>query len=160
MAERPRVTSVLGAWATVPVGGPTTEDLTKAVRANATKCPMTDGSGWEDILVADRVGRRLDEYLHPASCNFEDILHSLETMYSYFVGWGASIVASYRPRPAAFFSPRDIWWLKENYLISARRDLIEAVVKKVSASRAKFKPQEAHKWFANFWQSEIGRAHV
>jgi hypothetical protein len=154
-----RVTAFLGAGAVVDIGGPTTGALTKFVRAVRQEhlCPPNN---WvKGIPFLDCVAARLDQYLHPAKGNFEDLFHALETLSSLQRGWQPKTVKQFRPHACAFTRPSmPACFQDDNLLITAKRDLLWAVGDQVDGYASSFDPQGPHRWFAEFWRQALERS--
>jgi len=146
-----RVTCILGAGATIPVGGPTVGSLTQdaCLKLQTTRDPIS--GDWHEAPFLRDVAFRLNEFLAPAECNFEDMLHALETLDSYRSGWHRTTAPIFRPRPAAFLSPRDLRWFDQFALQNAKIDLVRAVAERVEDSVEAFRPDFEHRWFRSFW---------
>ena len=84
---RKRITCLLGAGATIPVGGPTTTKITEAARRKVQHVIDPGTNAWVDVAFIDEIANRLNDFLAPHSCHFEDIFHVLETLESYGAGW-------------------------------------------------------------------------
>lgn len=150
-AMKPRITCILGAGATIPVGGPTVACLTQDVCQKLQRTRDLISGDWHDVPFLREIGSRLNEFLAPSESNFEDILHALETLDSYRSGWQPTTAPIFRPRPAAFLSPRDLRWFDQFALQSAKEDLVRAVAERVEASVKQFRPDSEHLWFKSFW---------
>ena len=153
------MTCILGAGATIPVGGPTTAALTDAVckTMQTTRHPIT--GEWRQVAFLKEVADRLNGFLSPRLCNFEDILHVLETLDSYRTGWRSTTAPSYRPRPAAFLSPRDLKWFDQLALQSGKEELVRAVAQEVAKSVSLYNPGGHYHWFRAFWTDAFSRAN-
>jgi hypothetical protein len=147
-----RITCVLGAGAMIPVGGPRVDALTKAV-CNTRQFAREQLSGrLQEVRFLERIASRLNTFLSPDECNFEDMLHVLETLDSYRTGWHETTTPAFRPRPAAFLSPRDLDWFDRFALQSGKIDIVRTVAEQVAHSVESFKPETEHKWFQSFWR--------
>jgi hypothetical protein len=80
---KPRITCILGAGATIPIGGSTVASLTEDVCQKLQRTRDEISGDWHDVPFLSEVRSRLNEFLAPAESNFEDILHALETLDSY-----------------------------------------------------------------------------
>src|SRR5258706_14348642 len=148
---KPRITCILGAGATIPIGGPTVASLTQDVCQTLQRTRDETSGDWHDVPFLSEVRSRLNEFLAPAESNFEDILHALETLDSYRSGWQSATVPMFRPRPAAFLSPRDLRWFDQFALLNAKNDLVRTVAERVEDSVKQFQPDSKHSWFKSFW---------
>ena len=178
-----RVTAFLGAGATLEIGGPTTKELTDAITAE----PQTLFSvGQLTSLLGAPVGQSnpLSEPTTPVpaeigkipliriirdilrrhygkeadSVNFEDIFHAVETLSSFRVGLQPDTFKLYRPAITAFARPDAPPALFDQMLLTqSANHIIETIGKHVSEGVAKFKPSDAHSWFADFWRKGLSR---
>jgi hypothetical protein len=150
-----RITCLLGAGATMPLGGPTTRQITEAAR-HKTQHVIDPATGqWSDVQFIDQVAARLDNFLAPAQCHFEDIFHVLEGLDSLRAGWNTSTGERFKPRLAAFVEPADPRWFDPMWLIAAKTSLLEAVAEQVEQSLTVFQPDGAHRWFRDFWSTAL-----
>lgn len=153
-----RITCVLGAGATIPVGGPTVAVLTQKVCSKRQRTRDAINGDWHEVPFLEHVASRLNTFLSPAECNFEDMLHVLETLDSYRSGWQRTTAPIYRPRPAAFLAPRDPDWFDQFALQKGKNDIVETVAEEIADSVDSFRPNGEHQWFQSFWR-EAGQAN-
>lgn len=155
---RKRITCLLGAGATIPLGGPKTSDITVAARQKSQHVIDPSTNTWVHVAFIDELAQRLDQFLAPQRCHFEDIFHVLETLESYRAGWEPGTHERYKPRPAAFFAPSDERYFNLMWLIAAKRSLLEAVAEQVEESLGRFERDGRHQWFRKFWTDALRRA--
>jgi len=155
---RKRVSCLLGAGTTIPVGGPRTTDITAAARGKSQHVIDPSTNTWVQVAFIDEIAERLDQFLAPQRCHFEDIFHVLETLESYRAGWESGTHERYKPRPGAFFAPSDERYFNLMWLIAAKRGLLEAVAEQVGESLSRFERDGRHQWFREFWADALRRA--
>lgn len=155
--RKDRVTCLLGAGTTIPVGGPTTSAITTAARQRQQHVIDPTSNSWINVAFIDEIAARLDDYLAPHRCHFEDIFHVLEMLESYGAGWRFGTHEKFKPRPGAFVVPSSERFFNSMWLIAAKRSLIEAIAEQVEASVAHFEPTGRHQWFQKFWLEALDR---
>lgn len=139
----------------MPLGGPTTRQITEAARHKTQHVIDPTTGEWGDVQFIDQVAARLDNFLAPAQCHFEDIFHVLETLESFRAGWHPSTAEKFKPRLAAFVQPADPRWFDLMWLIAAKASLLEAVAEQVEQSLTVFQPDGPHRWFRTFWLTAL-----
>ena len=158
--DRKRITCLLGAGATIPVEGPTTQQITVAARAKTQHVPAAGAAAgaWVDVQFIDEVASRLDAFLAPAHCHFEDIFDVLEGLQSFHAAWQPATVEKFKPRLAAFVQAADPRWFDLMRLIAAKTSLLEAVAERVEQSIAAFQLSGSPSWFRAFWLKALAAA--
>jgi len=149
--SKKRITCLLGSGATIPVGGPTTHQITQAARVKSQHVFDPISNDWINVQFIDEVANRLDNFLAPVPCHFEDIFHALESLESIHIGWQSSAVEKYKPRLAAFVQAADARWFNSMWLIAAKQSLVEAIAEQVELSNNNFQTNTIHDWFKSFW---------
>lgn len=153
--RRKRITCLLGAGATIPIGGPKTTEITDAARQKTQHVIDPSTNTWIDVRFIDEIAEKLNDFLAPSRCHFEDIFHVLESLESYRAGWLPSTHERHKPRFAAFVTPVEEKWFNLMWLIEAKRSLLEAVAEQVEQSLGRFQPHGKHQWFRTFWMSAL-----
>lgn len=153
--RRPSVTALLGAGATLDIGGKTTAAITATIRRQQQTvfrppAPLTF------IPFLDKLASCLDNYYSPARSTFEDVFEALEAITTYKRAWDPMCAKEYKPPFAPFAKEVDPSWFNDNVLLlTAGRDLIEKVASEIATYDEQFDPIHAHKWYASFWQRAI-----
>jgi len=156
--QRKRITCLLGTGATIPVGGPKTAEITDAARQKSQHVIDPSTGQWIDVRFIDEIAERLNHFLAPHRCHFEDIFHVLEGLESYRAGWQTGTHERYKPRLAPFVTPVEGRWFDLMWLIAAKTSLLEAVAEQVEESLNRFEPNGAHQWFRSFWMRALKAA--
>lgn len=151
------MTCLLGAGATIPVGGPTTWRITEAVRAKTQHVLDPETNVWRDISFIDEIAIALNRFLDPAECHFEDIFDTLENLQSLHSGWQRETVERFKPRIGAFVRDTDPRWFNPMWLLAAKQSLLEVVAEQIEESSANFQPSGVHAWFRSFWGRAFDR---
>lgn len=147
------VTSLLGAGASVDIGGPLSTELTTLVRQKMQQiinCPAP-------VPFIERVGQALDTYFHPQNSHFEDIFFTLESLNSFLKGSSPGTVKDYKPHLGAFLHIRDQLYQDWELLYNAKKDLISVVADRINQYDHSFSPAAQHTWYSNFWQDAVSR---
>ena len=140
-----RLTVLIGAGATIEIGGPTTSDITKKVRRKKQGFFNERKS-----YFIDRVAKVLDSH-YKEPVNFEEIYHTLELISSYEKGWiGAS--KEHTPYMTPFLKPRFNRFFDHVMLSNAKRDLIDTVASIVYNYDSQYSP-EKFSWHHRFWNT-------
>jgi hypothetical protein len=147
------VTCLLGAGASVDIGGPLSSDLTTLVRQ---KQQQTINSQ-QPVPFLDRVGQILDTYFHPQNSHFEDIFFTLESLNSILKGRNPGTVKDYKPHLGAFIDLIDPFFQDWELLYNAKKDLISVVADRIYQYDQYFTPAGQHAWYSRFWQNAICR---
>jgi hypothetical protein len=137
------------------VGGPTTCQITGAARAKTQHVVDPATGEWITAPFIDEVAERLDSFVAPAKCNFEDIFDALEGLQSFGRSWEPSTVEKFKPRLAAFVQQADPRWFVPMWILAAKWSLLEAVAEQVEESIGKFQPSGPHRWFREFWMKAL-----
>lgn len=82
-----RVTALLGAGASVDIGGPLSVDLTYRVRARVQEIYDPKTQNINRVPFLNEVSTKLDNYFSPEKSHFEDIFYALESLSSFTRGW-------------------------------------------------------------------------
>jgi hypothetical protein len=127
-----------------------------AARAKTQHVPAA--GAWVDVQFIDEAASRLDEFLAPAHCHFEDIFDALESLQSFYAAWQPATVEEFKPRLAAFVQAADSHWFDLMRLIAAKQSLLEAIAEQVEQSIAAFQPSGSHSWFRAFWLKALAAA--
>lgn len=151
-----RVTVLLGAGATIDIGGPSTKRITEEViKVLSTSVESSDDKKY---VLKDIHNKLKNFYGEKYVINFEEIFHTLEMLYSYDTAWGKETTKDYKSPVAAFIESNADF--KENipYLYSAQEDLLKSVAEQVSRYDEEYRSLKdtEHSWYRNFWNdSEV-----
>lgn len=144
-----KVTALLGAGAFLDVDGKSTPYLTQKVVEKKTEIKNIhfDKPSPEPFL--SNVADKLNEYWEPDKCNFEDIYHTLEMLFSYryYLGKGKPFMP-----PLGAFIDRHKYFFNYEYLKQSLIDVIKVIGDNVEEYDRKFQSDCSHKWFADFWR--------
>jgi len=154
-----RITVFLGAGMNLDIGGPSTDCLTCLVRRRLQQISKIHNGKVEIEYVnfLNQIAEKLDAYYSPHKCNFEEIFHSLELLYSFNRGWKpkTKVVSRYKPPECAFISPRDCKWFNEDMIHPAQKEVISIIAERIFKFINDYKQQENNSWFKSFWQKAI-----
>ncbi|MDP8238181.1 MAG: SIR2 family protein [Candidatus Hatepunaea meridiana] len=153
-----RITALLGAGASLEIGGPSTELLTILVRDKEQE--FLDSTTRKIIKesIVDDVAKDIDRYLHPDRCNFEDIFSIFESLNSLNSGYHPGTSKEYKPLIGALVQPktkRKKYFTDLRSILTAQKDIISVVAEKISEYSKAFDPLVEHKWYADFWDNSL-----
>lgn len=142
------VTALLGAGAFLDVDGKSTPFLTQNVVDKITEIKANSFCKNSEPFLK-KVADELNGYWKPDKCNFEDIYHTLEMLFSYrhYVGEGKP----FRP-PLGAFIDRHKYFFNYDYLKQSMIDVIKVLGDHVEEYDKTFQPDGVHMWFADFWR--------
>ncbi len=149
-----RISAFLGAGSSLELDGPSSSALTTAARKikQVNLKSKYDESG---SFFINEIANKLDDYFGPERCNFEDIYHTLEMLYSYSRISNVRIKKQFKPVLGAFFDELEENWFDRDLLIYAQRKLLETIGEEINRRENCFRPQEKHKWYADFWSKAV-----
>lgn len=146
-----RVTALLGAGASVDLGGPLSTQLTNIVRRKKQNI-LDKNHNFIDIPFIEEVAKELDQYFEKETANFEDIFATLEGLYSYCTAWQARTVKKFKPHLGAFLKIDKQAFFDGLLIYTAKRDLIQEVGDCINNYDTMFEPESKHSWFSSFWR--------
>lgn len=152
-----RPIALFGSGATVPLGCPTTSQLTSELRA--TK--VLHGPELHESTILEQIGTRLDQHLASgvgergatvSECNFEHISHVIEQMLSLKVGWRENTRTDFRPLIAAFVKANDSEELfsGSSHLRGAWDESLRVISRMLTAPSAATTVRSEYSWFCQF----------
>ncbi|GIO97759.1 hypothetical protein J14TS5_28450 [Paenibacillus lautus] len=150
-----RVTALLGAGASVDIGGPLSVDLTDRVRAKAQEIYDPKTENIDRVPFLNEVATKLDDYFSPEKSHFEDIFYALESLSSFTRGWRPRTIKKFKPHLGSLLSPNDERFFDELLLLHAKRDLLSEVGDAINGYDSLFDPNGIHSWYATFWKDAI-----
>ena len=145
-----RATAFLGAGAVVGIGGPTTRQLTSAVRHRKQRNFSSDDP--KEIPFIKRIADALDKYYARDEANFEDIFHAIETLESLYVGLEPKTAKPFKPAIGAFVAPPSDMEYDPIIFDQGLNHIVEEVANHVVRFMAGFQPNGIHRWFADLWR--------
>ena len=150
------VTAFIGAGAVLGIGGPTTADLTAAIKRRR-QWRGNPRHRFAKVSAIREVADALDLYFQPATANFEDIFHAIESLESLRVGLQAGTAKEFKPALGAFVT-RNAGTLDNPIVIKqALNQIIDEVASKVMRYVRGFRPRTTHLWFRDFWRNATAR---
>ena len=150
--RRRTVTALLGAGAVLDLGAPSTPTLTNAVRAAQQHLPQRTPTAFIAAVHA-----ALQQIAPPGvSCTFEDVLHAIEMLESFYWGQQQQSAWEYRPAICAFNPTLNRQFLDLPLLLAAGTDLIETIGRQVIAFDQTWSTP-ANAWFSDFWTMVLKR---
>ncbi len=141
-----RITTLVGAGATLDIDAPSAEKLTQIVR-NKTLDLLHSKSN-----LLKSVSKILADYYEPNKINFEHIIHVLEMLNTYKSGWKNPGNVKYKPPIIPFIKPRYYRFIKDDIsLLTAKRVLIEIIADEVNKYDVNFESSNKFDWYKDFW---------
>ncbi len=145
-----RITTFIGAGATIDLGAYNTEKITKEIIKK--KQEFID----RKEFYIRKVARQLTKHYN-ATINFEDIFHALETINSFQIGWKANTDKKYKPCMTGFTKPLSKKLFTDDIILRrAIRDLIVTVTDIVNKYN-NYYYNISNDWHKQFWIKAIAR---
>ena len=134
------VTALLGAGAFLGVDGKSTPFLTQKVIDLITEIKISAFCKESEPFIKN-VANKLNEYWEPDKCNFEDVYHTIEMLFSYryYVGKGKPFMP-----PLGAFINRHKYFFNYDYLKQSMIDVIKVLGDQVEEYDKTFQPDGAH----------------
>lgn len=140
-----RLTTVLGAGATVDIGGITADKLTNEVVMKEQRYKDIDDKEKHRMLLSD-IYRALCPHKQNATINFEDIMNSLENLYSMHESTKIRT-----PWAAIAELKKTFQGLERRMILRAHSDLLTIVGDSISKYDVSFINHDRYSDFKNFW---------
>jgi SIR2-like domain len=142
-----RISVLIGAGATIDIGGPTTDELTEKV------CQKKQLLFKGKSAILKSVAKQLNDYYNPNKINFEHLMHAIEMLDTYRDGWNNPGNLKYKPPIIPFIKPRFTRYFKDNSigLLVAKQDIIRTIADEVNKYDHKFRKTKKYDWYKDFW---------
>jgi len=150
------VTAFIGAGAVLNIGGPTTSNLTNAVKLRQQWNGVPNSN--VTVPAIEQIAASLDAYFR-SSANFEDIFHAVESLISLRTGLTPTSAKEFKPAIGAFVTPNAAANHNDIVLSQASDHIIDEVANHIVQYVNRFEPNVAHRWFADFWRSATAACH-
>ncbi len=151
MLCKKRITILLGAGSSIETGAPTTDSITTAL-CDAEQSAFTPQHNVYIVKFIRLLRNKLDKYYSPQNANFEDLLHTIESLLSLRVIGNEKAIKDFKPALFAFIHSFDRKFLNQTLLYHARDEFYKTIPELVHDYSESFKSQiEQHSWFQDFW---------
>ncbi|WP_342570601.1 SIR2 family protein [Paenibacillus sp. FSL R5-0749] len=154
-----RVTALLGAGASVDIGGPLSTHLTRIVRETPQRIYDFETHNFVEYEFLEEVSSELDNFFSPSICHFEDVFYTLESLISFARLSQSGTMKKFKPHLGGFLVPSNTNFFNQELLQHAKRDLITQVSKEINNYSVQYDPREEHSWFASFWENATSQCH-
>ncbi|MEK4456849.1 SIR2 family protein [Paenibacillus sp. FSL R10-2748] len=152
-----RVTALLGAGASVDIGGPLSVDLTRSVRSKLQEIYDLKTGHVTKVPFLNDIAAELDNYFSPTISHFEDIFYTLESLSSYARGWQSKTVKKFKPHMGSFVDAKKQYFFDEFLLYIAKKDLLTVVGDSIDEYDSLFDPVLKHSWYSSFWSDAVSQ---
>jgi len=152
-----RVTVLLGAGASIEVGGPTTSQITEAAQNTIQKIRLPNHADRFPIL--NEITQVLKTH-YKETATFEDVFHALELLQSFLVSDKETTVKYYKSAMPALFQLRSEFTYDPAALRVAKQDILNIIADFIENQMKVFDPSGKHSWFSGFWNVLSNRADL
>ena len=151
-----RVTVLVGAGATIDIGGPSTDDLTKMITNTTFEYCNLETTKMQKSNLLKKIYDTLSEYYNNESVNFEDIMHTLELLESYAgkSNKNSKTIKSFKPAIVPFIKEIPAKFSNKIELAKAIETIIKTVAEKVNTYCIDFIKTNSNDWYRNFWDTK------